>query len=147
MKKTKAQKKREKRITQKQRLKALEASEDKYVINAVNGIEIAYANRSFEEIVTEKSIQEICNLSKIAIRQFHREGPGSFLIISEVNPNEGVYLSAEKLLNCIINVIPEATNFVQKIVKDYNPQEQFLVVNVVNRKRIAITRDALRVAP
>ena len=44
-------------------------------------------------------------------------------------------------------MIPEATNFVQKIVKDYNPQEQFIVVNVVNRKRIAITRDALRLAP
>jgi len=147
MKKTKVQKKREKRIAQKQRLKALKASEDKYVIEAVNGIEIAYANRSFEDIVTEKSFQEICNLSKIAIRQFHREGSGGFLIISEVNANEGVYLSAEKLLNCIKNVIPEATNFVQKIVKDYNPQEQFIVVNVVNRKRIAITRDALRVVP
>ena len=147
MKKTKVQKKHEKRIAQKQRLKALKASEDKYVIEAVNGIEIAYANRSFEDIVTEKSIQEICDLSKIAIRQFHREGPGGFLIISEVNANEGVYLSAEKLLNCIKNVIPEATNFVQKIVKDYNPMEQFIVVNVVNRKRIAITRDALRVAP
>ena len=147
MKKTKAQKKREKRITQKQRLKALEASEDKYVIEAVNGLEIAYANRSFEDIVTEKSIQDICNLSKIAIRQFHREGPGSFLIISEVNPNEGVYLSAEKLFDCINNVIPEAINFVQEIVKEYDPQEQFIVVNVVNRKRITITRDALRLAP
>ena len=146
MKKTKAQKKREKRIAQIQRLKALKASEDKYVIEAVNGIEIAYANRSFEDITTEKRIKDICNLSKIAISQFHIEGPGSFLIISEVNPNEGVYLSAEQLLNCIKNVIPEATNFVQKIVKDYNPQEQFIVVNVVNRKRIAITRDALRIA-
>jgi hypothetical protein len=147
MKKTKVQKKHEKRIAQKQRLKALKASEDKYVIEAVNGIEIAYANRSLEDIVTEKNIKDICNLSKIAIRQFHREGSGGFLIISKINANDGVYLSAETLLNCVKNEIPEAENFVQKIVKDYNPQEQFIVVNVVNRKRIAITRDALRLAP
>jgi len=147
MKKTKSQKKREKLIKQKQRLKALEASENQFVIEAVNGIEIAYANRAFENIVTEKSIQDISNLSKIAIRQFHKEGPGSFLIISEVNPNEGVYLSGEKLFDCIKNVIPEALNYVQKTVSDYDPQEQFVVINVFNRKRIAITRDALRLAP
>jgi hypothetical protein len=47
MKKTKAQRKREKSIKQKQMLKALEASENQYVIEAVNGIEIAYANRDF----------------------------------------------------------------------------------------------------
>jgi len=147
MKKTKAQKKREKRIKQKQRLKALEALEDQYVIEAVNGIEIAYANRAFEDIVTEKSIQHISNLSKIAIRQFHREGPGSFLIISEFNPDEGVYLPAEKILDCIKQLIPEALNYVQKIVNDYDPQEQFVVINVFNRKRIAIAREALRLAP
>ena len=79
MKKTKSQKKREKIIKQKQRLRALEASENQFVIEAVNDIEIAYANRAFEDIVTEKSIQHISNLSKIAIRQFHKEGPGSFL--------------------------------------------------------------------
>jgi hypothetical protein len=59
MKKTKAQKKREKRIKQKHRLKALEASENQFIIEAVNGIEIAYANRASEDIVTEKSIQQI----------------------------------------------------------------------------------------
>ncbi len=147
MKKTKAQKKREKRIKQKQRFKALEASENQYVIEAVNGIEIAYANRAFEDIVTEKSIQHISDLSKIAIRQFHREGPGSFLIISEVNPNEGVYFPAEKILDCIKQLIPEALNYVQKIVNDYDPQEQFVVINVFNRKHIAIAREALRLAP
>ncbi len=126
---------------------ALQASETRYVIEAVNGIEIAYAIRSFQDIVTERSIQDICNLSKIAIRQFHKEGVGSFLIISEVNQNECVYFAAAKLLDCLKNVIPEAVNFIQKIVQDYDPLEQFVVVNVVNRKRIAITRDALRLAP
>ena len=38
MKKTKSQKKREKIIKQKQRLRALEASENQFVIEAVNGI-------------------------------------------------------------------------------------------------------------
>ena len=71
--KTKSQKKREKIIKQKQRLKALEASENQIV----NGIEIAYADRAFEDIVTEKSIQHLNSLSKIAIRQSHKEGPGS----------------------------------------------------------------------
>ncbi len=147
MKKTKAQKKRVKRIKQKQRLNALEDTENQFVIESVNGIEIAYAIRAFEDIVTEKSIKHIGNLSKIAMRQFDREGRGSFLIISEANPNEGLYLPAEKLLDCIEQVIPEALNYVKKIVKDYNPQEQFVVINVFNRKRIAITRDALRLAP
>ena len=147
MKKTKAQKKREKRIKHKQRLKALEASENQYVIEAVNGIEIAYANRAFEDIVTEKSIQHISNLSKIAIRQFRREGPGSFLIISEFNPDEGVYLPAKKIIDCIKQLIPEALNYVQKIVDNYDPQEQFVVINVFNRKRIAIAKEALRLAP
>jgi hypothetical protein len=145
MKKTKSQKKREKII--KQRLRALEASENQFVIEAMNGIEIAYANRAFEDIVTEKSIQHISNLSKIAIRQFHKEGPGSFLIVSEVNPDECVYLPGEKLFDCIKQAIPEALNYVQKTVNDYDPQEQFVVVNVFNRKRIAITRDALRLVP
>jgi len=38
MKKTKSQKKREKIIKQKQRLKALEASENQFVIESVNGV-------------------------------------------------------------------------------------------------------------
>ena len=147
MKKTKFEKKREKIIEQKKRLKALEASENQYVIEAVNGIEIAYANRAFEDIVTEKSIQHISNLSKIAIRQFRREGPGSFLIISEFNPDEGVYLPAKKIIDCIKQLIPEALNYVQKIVDNYDPQEQFVVINVFNRKRIAIAKEALRLAP
>jgi hypothetical protein len=112
MKKAKFEKKREKIIEQKQRLKALEASENQYVIESVNGIEIAYADRAFENIFTEESIQHVSNFSKIAIRQFHKEGPGSFLIISEVNPKEGVYLPGEKLFDCIKNVIPEALNYV-----------------------------------
>ena len=144
MKKTKAQKNREKRIKEKQRLKTLEASENQFVIETVNGIEIAYANRASEDIVTEKSIQHIGNLSKIAIDQFNREGQGSFLIISEANPNAGVYMASEKLFECIKQVIPEALNYVRKIVNEYDPQEEFIVINVFSRKRIAITRDALR---
>jgi hypothetical protein len=147
MKKTKSQKKIEKKIKQKRRLKALELSETQFVIEAVNGIEIAYANRVFEDILTEKSIQHISDLSKIAIRQFHRDGRGGFLIVSEVNPNESVYLPAQKVLECIKQVIPEALDYVQKIMNDYDPQEQFVVINVFDRKRIAITRDALRLAP
>ena len=144
MKKTKAQKKREKRIKENQKLKALEASENKFVIETVNGIELAYANRTFEDIVTEKSIQHIENLSKIAIDQFTREGRGSFLVISEANPNEGVYLTSEKLFECIKQVIPEALNYVRKTVNEYDPQEEFIVINVFSNKRIAISRDALR---
>jgi hypothetical protein len=144
MKKTKTQKKREKRIRQKQRLKALEASENQFVIEAVDGIEIAYASRALDDIVTEKSTQQITNLSRIAARQFRREGRGSFLIISEANPNEAVYLGAQKLTDCIEQVIPEALNHVRKIINDYNPQEQFVVINVLSKKRIAITTDVLR---
>ena len=144
MKKTKAQKKHEKRIKEKQRPKALEASENKFIIENVNGIEIAYGNRAFDDIVTEKSIQHIENLSKIAIDQFNREGRGSFLIISEVNSNEGAYLTSEKLFECIKQVIPEALNYVRKTVNEYDPREEFVVINVFSHKRIAISRDALR---
>ena len=101
MKKTKAQKKREKRIKERQKLNVLEASENKFVIETVNGIEIAYSKRISEDIVTEKSIQQIENLSKIAIDKFNGEGRGSFLIVSEANPNEAVYLSSKKLFECI----------------------------------------------
>lgn len=144
MKKTKAQKKREKKIKEKQRLKALEASENKFVIEIINGIEIAYANRASEDIVAEKSIQQIEKLSKITIDQFNREGRGSFLIIFEANPNEVVYLKSEKLFECIKQVIPEALNYVRKIVNEYDPQEEFIVINVFSHKRIAVSRDALR---
>jgi hypothetical protein len=144
MKKTKTQKKREKRTRKERRLKTLEASENQFVIEAVDGIEIAYANRAFDDIVTEKSTQHITNLSRIAARQFRREGRGSFLIISEANPNEAVYLAAQKLSDCIEQVIPEALSHVQKTINDYNPQEQFVVINVLSQKRIAITTDVLR---
>lgn len=147
MRKTKTQKKQEQRIKQKQRLKALKTSENQFVIEAVNGIEIAHAIRAFEDIVMEKSIKHIYRLSKTAIRQFDSEGRGSFLTITEANPNEGVYLPAEKLIDCIGQVIPEALDYVKEIVDDYDPQEQFVVINVFDRKRIAITIDALRLAP
>lgn len=144
MKKTKAQKRREKKIKEKQRLKALDASENKFVIETVKGIEIAFSNRAFEDIVTEKSIQHVEDLSKIAFDQFNREGRGGFLIISEANPNEGVYLKSEILLESIKHVIPEASHHVQQIVDEYDPQEEFVVINVFSDKRIAISRDALR---
>ena len=44
-----AKKEYEARIKQKQRLKALEASKNQFVIEVVNGIEIAYANRAFRK--------------------------------------------------------------------------------------------------
>ena len=144
MKKTKAQKKREKKIKEKQRLKALEASENKFDIETVNGIEIAYSNRVFEDIVTEKSIQHVESLSKIAFDQFNREGRGSFLIVFEANPNECVYLTSENLFESITHLIPEALHHVRKIVDEYDPQEEFVVINVFSDKRIAISRDALR---
>ncbi len=146
MKKTKAQKKREKKIKEKQRLKALEASENKFVIKTVNNIEIAYSTRISEDIVTEKSIQQIENLSKIAIDKFNGEGRGSFLIVSEVNPNEAVYLSSKKLFESIKHLIPEALHHVRKMVNEYDPQGEFLVINVFSDKRIAISRDALRLS-
>jgi hypothetical protein len=93
----------------------------------------------------EKSIQHISNLTEIAIRQFHRVGRGSFLIVFEINPNESVYLPVEKILDGIKQLIPEALNYVQKVMNDYDPQKQFVVINVFNRTRIAITRDALRI--
>jgi hypothetical protein len=144
MKKTKAQKKREKKIKEKQRLKALEASENKFFIKIVNGIEIAYSKRISEDIVTEKSIQQTEHLSKIAIDKFNGEGRGSFLIVSEANPNEAVYLRSKKLFESIKNLIPEALHYVRKVVDEYDPHGEFLVINVFSDKRIAISRDALR---
>ena len=110
------------------------------------GIEIAFSNRAYGDIVKEKSIQHVENLSKIAFDQLNREGRGSFLIVSEVNPNEGVYLTSEKLFEGIKHVIPEALYHVMKIVNEYDPQEEFLVINVFSDKRIAISRDALRLS-
>ena len=135
MKKTKSQKKREKIIKQKQRLKALEASENQFVIEAVNGIEIAYENRAFEDIVTEKSIQHISNLSKIAIRQFHKEGPGSFLIISEVSAKPSSLISVrnkwEPNLAMVIAVarpIPLAA----PVIKHFLPLKSFIFYQLVH---------------
>lgn len=41
-----------------------------------------FSNRAFEDIVTEKSIQHVENLSSIAFDQFNRDGRGGFLVIS-----------------------------------------------------------------
>lgn len=144
MKKTKAQKKLIKEIKERKRQKAIMASEQKYHIEAINGIEIAYLHRTIEDIVTETKIQDLRNLSKIAIHQYNEQGRGGFLIISENNPNEAVYFNSEMLLNSIKNAIPEALDYVRKILNEYNAEEEFTVINVLNRKRIVITRDALR---
>ena len=141
---TKKQKKREKQKKLNQRSGNNKISEKKFEIKAVDGIEIAYANRTTEDKISGKDVEYIRRLSEMAVHQFNIQERGSFIIISEANPNEVVYLSAAKLIECIKQVIPEALNAVQRTLNDYDPQKQFVMVNVFNRKRIAITTEALR---
>ncbi len=140
----KNQRRREKSKKLKRRRQNSASSETSFVIRMVNDIEVAYATRTAEDVVSEKGNQDICRLSEIAIRQFDREGRGSFLTISDANPDETVYLPTTKILECIQRVIPEALNTVQNTMNDYNPQKQFVMIIVLNRTRIAITVDALR---
>jgi len=143
-KSTKTQRRREKSRKQKRRQQNSTSSETSFVIKMVNGIEVAYATRTAEDIVSEKGIKDICTLSEIAIRQFEREGRGSFLIISDTSPDRTAYLPTTKIIECIQQVIPEALNTVQNTLNDYNPQKQFVMIVVYNRTRIAITIDTLR---
>ncbi len=66
------------------------------------------------------------------------------MIVSEVNSNQAVYLSAKRLFESIEQLIPEALNRVQKTVDEYKPHNQFIAINVFSRKRIAITVEGLR---
>ena len=66
------------------------------------------------------------------------------MVVSEVNSNQAVYVSAKMLFESIKQLIPEALNKVQKTVDEYKPQNQFIVINVFSRKRIAITIEDLR---
>ena len=141
---TKNQRRREKSRKVMRRQQKSVSSETSFVIKTVNGIEVAYATRTAEDTVSEKGAQDICRLSKIAIRQFDSEGRGSLLTISDANPDETVYLPTTKLLDCIQQVIPEALSTVKNTMNDYNPQKQFVMIIVPNRTRIAITVDALR---
>ncbi len=140
----KNQRRREKSKKLKRRRQNSASSETSFVIKMVNGIEVAYTTRTAEDVVSEKGTQDICRLSEIAIRQFDREGRGSFLIISDASQDETTYLPATKILECIKQVIPEALNTVQNTMTDYNPQKQFVMIVVFSRTRIAITVDALR---
>ncbi len=143
MKKTKSQKKREKKKKEKQALKTVFAApDDQLVIEAVNGIEIAYANRSPDSFSTKGVIEKMSDISKMAADQFNKQGRGGVVTISRINPNEGVYLSSEILFECIENMIPGALNSVKKTVTEYDPRDEFLMINIFSDKRIGITRNA-----
>jgi len=146
MKKTKSQRKREKIIKRKRRIRELESSERKFAIESVNGTEIAYTNRETKDIVTEESIQHIENLSKIAIEQLSIKGRGAFLLLYQTNPNNLVYLKSDEIFKSIKKIIPEAFNYVCKIIHEYDPYKEFIVINIFNYNRIAIAKDALRIS-
>ena len=64
----KDQRRREKSKKLKRRRQSSASSETSFVIKMVNGIEVAYATRTAEDVVSEKGNQDICRLSEIAIR-------------------------------------------------------------------------------
>ena len=68
-------------------------------------------------------------------------------MVSESDPRAAAYLPLPKLTECIEVLIPEAANEVESAVKGYDPSNQFVMVNVVNRRRIAITIDSKRLLP
>jgi hypothetical protein len=115
-----------------------------FTVESVNGIEIAHTTISTDEKLSGAHLQQILKLSEIATRQFEAEGRGGFLVLSEVNSNQAVYVSAKELFESIKQLIPEALDKVEKTVDEYTPQSQFVVINIVNRKRIAITIESLR---
>jgi hypothetical protein len=124
--------------------KNAEALEGQFVIETANGIEIARAYRTVEDRVSAEGAQDLVGLSELALRQFAKDGRGGFLMIFDVKPNEAVYLEASRLGECIKELVPEATKAVTTVMNDYDPQKQFVMVNVFSRRRIAITIDALR---
>ncbi len=128
----------------KTRTKKKTTSTREFKIESVNGIEIAHTTTSSQEKLSGAQLQHILTLSEIATRQYEAEGRGGFLIVSEVNTNQAVYVSAKMLFESIKQLIPEALNKVQKTVDEYKPENQFVVINVFNRKRIAITIEGLR---
>ncbi|MGA7877351.1 MAG: hypothetical protein WCA08_16955 [Desulfoferrobacter sp.] len=116
----------------------------KFIIESINGIEFAHVAIAPGEVLSDKHEKHVEKLSKIASRQYALEGRGGFLTVSEANPNEAFYLPTPELLECIRQLIPEGLNKVQDIVDQYDPQKQFLVINVFDRKRIAVTSELLR---
>jgi len=128
----------------KTRTKNKVTSSREFKVESVNGVEIAHTTTSTQEKLSAAHLQHIVKLSKIATRQFETEGRGGFLVVSEVNSNQAVYVSAKILFESIKQLIPEALYKVQKTVDEYKPQNQFIVINIFNRKRIAITIESLR---
>jgi hypothetical protein len=116
----------------------------KFNIETINGIEIAHASITKDEIISDENALHIEKLSDIATRRFHVDGRGSFLIVTESSPNQAVYLSTNDLLKCINQLIPEALSKVNEVVSQYDPQEQFVVINVFNNRRVAITTEIMR---
>jgi hypothetical protein len=116
----------------------------KFNIESVSGIEIAYTTTSAHDKLSDTHMQHIIKLSDMAAFQFEQEGRGGFLIVSEVSPNQTVYVASQILFDSISQLIPEALNKVQNIVNEYDPQKEFVVINVFNRKRIAITIETKR---
>lgn len=115
-----------------------------FKVESVNGIEIVHTTTSKREKLSDTHLQHILKLSEIATRQFETEGCGGFLVVSEVNPKQAIYVSAKMLFESINQLIPEVFNKVQKTVDEYNPQNEFIVINIFDRKRIAITIEGLR---
>lgn len=116
----------------------------KFNIESVNGIELAHTTITMDETLSDEHEKHIGKLSEIADRKYGSQGRGSFLIVSESHPNQAVYIPVPDLLECIRQLIPEALNRVRDVVNQYDPKEQFVVINVFNRKRIAITTELLR---
>jgi hypothetical protein len=118
-----------------------------FTIREVSGIEIATARRNAGDLVPDGGLEQIAVLSEIASRRFAEDGRGAFLVVSESDPRAAAYLPLPKLAECIEVLIPEAANEVESAVKGYDPSSQFVMVNVVNRRRIAITIDSMRSLP
>ena len=115
-----------------------------FKIESVNGIEIASTTASADDKLTDTLMEQIIKLSDMAACQFEQEGRGGFLTVSEVSPNQTVYVASQILFDSINQLVPSALNKVQSIINEYDPKNQFVVINIFNRKRIAITIEAKR---
>ncbi len=90
----------------KRRTKKKTTPSREFKVESVNGIEIAHTTTSTQEKLSDAHLQNILRLSEIATRQFETEGRGGFLVVSEVNPNQAVYISAKILFESINKLIP-----------------------------------------
>jgi hypothetical protein len=124
----------------------LERWQPSFEIQKVDDIEIAVATRNADDEVPKEGNRNITALSEMAARRFAADGRGSFVVVSESAPKAAVYLPMSKLAECIDALIPEASSAVKSAVANYDPNTQFVMINVFNRRRIAITIDGMRSA-